>query len=108
MRRQRLEQMVRGWFVGNFEPASYKTESAEVAVKRYNAGDYEARHHHKIAVEITLVLEGHAELNGISLAGGDIAVLEAGEATDFLAVTDVITVVVKVPSALHDKYLGDP
>jgi quercetin dioxygenase-like cupin family protein len=39
---------------------------------------------------------------------GDIVVLEPGEVSGFLALTDAVNVVVKTPGALNDKYLlGD-
>lgn len=97
--------MVKGWFVGGFQPAAYSTEACEVAVKRYAASDREALHHHLIATEITLVLSGRIRLAGRECAEGDILVLSPGEATDFEAITDCTTVVVKVPGALNDKYL---
>ena len=37
---------------------------------------------------------------------GDIIVLEPGKATDFEALTDAVNVVVKVPGAWDDKYMG--
>ena len=39
-------------------------------------------------------------------AGRDIVVLEPGEATDFVALTDASNVVVKVPGAANDKFLS--
>ena len=39
-------------------------------------------------------------------SAGDIAMVEPGEATDFVALTDAVTVVVKMPSAMGDEYLG--
>jgi len=46
-------------------------------------------------------------MNGVLLEAGDIAVLEPGESADFLAETDVVTTVVKLPSVAGDKYSGD-
>ena len=100
----RLEDMVGGWFVGNFEPNTFQTESAEVAVKTYRSGDSEDAHFHKIATEITLVLEGRIRMCGREWSAGDIIVLTPGETTDFLALTDCRNVVVKVPGALNDKF----
>jgi quercetin dioxygenase-like cupin family protein len=100
----RLDEMVKGWFVGDFSPAALRTEAAEAAVKHYKAGDREAPHLHKIAAEVTLVLEGTIEMCGRRLNNGDIIKLAPGEATDFLAVTDATTVVVKLPSVTGDKY----
>ncbi len=35
-----LDEMVKGWFVGNFNPTVLSTNDVEVAVKKYKAGDY--------------------------------------------------------------------
>jgi len=96
--------MSRGWFVGNFEPAAYISKDCEVGLKRYKAGDYEEFHYHKIATELTLIVYGSVEMNGIRYGEGDIIVIEPGEGTDFRALTDVANVVVKVPSVAGDKY----
>jgi len=37
---------------------------------------------------------------------GDIVTISPGTSTDFTAITDVVTVVVKHPGATNDKYLG--
>lgn len=104
MKRYRLEEMTKGWFVGGFAPAALRTDAAEVAVKTYAAGTREARHLHKIAPEVTLVLSGRVRMGEREFADGDIVLIEPGEATDFEALTDVTTVVVKVPSVVGDKY----
>ncbi len=107
MKHFRLENMVKGWFVGGFTPTAYATSGCEVAVKHYKVGDYESIHHHKIATEITLVLTGQVRMVGKTWDKGDIIVLEPGVATDFEALTDAVSVVVKVPGALNDKYLEE-
>jgi quercetin dioxygenase-like cupin family protein len=99
-----LDEMVKGWFVGDFAPAALRTGAAEVAVKRYKAGDQEPAHFHRVATEITLVLGGAVEMCGRRLNNGDIIKLLPGEVTSFTAITDAITVVVKHLSALDDKY----
>ncbi len=104
MKHYKLDKMLRGWFVGAFTPTALKTDMCEVAVKNYNAGDYETTHHHKIATEITLILDGRVEMFGKEWGPGDIISISPGESTDFRAITDVKSVVVKVPGALNDKY----
>ena len=105
MKTFRLDDMTRGWFVGDFEPAVLKTEAAEVGVKSYDAGTKEAKHYHKVAPEVTLIISGEARMNDVPYGPGDIILIEPGEATDFEAVTDVTSVVVKLPSVAGDKYL---
>lgn len=100
-----LGEMIKGWFVGDFSPTAYKTDACEVGVKRYSAGDHEAAHYHKIATEITVVLEGQVRMMGRIWNAGDIIVLEPGEVTDFEALTDAVNVVVKVPGVLDDKFV---
>ncbi len=104
MRLARLDAMTRGWFVGGFQPTAFATDLFEVAGKRYAAGERESLHHHKLATEITLIVEGRVRMAGHELMTDDIIVLEPGEATDFEAVSDAITVVVKTPSVRGDKY----
>lgn len=101
----RLSDMTKGWFVGDFDPAALRTQAAEVAVKRYNKGDAEPRHVHQVAPEITLILDGEVQMNGEVFRSGDIVLIEPGEPTDFQAMSDVTTVVVKTPSVAGDKYL---
>jgi len=101
-----LSDMVKGWFVGAFSPSAFHTQSVEVAVKRYFLGDAEPRHHHRIATELTVIVEGRARMNSTDFGPGDIVVIAPGESTDFLALTDLTTVVVKLPGALNDKFDG--
>jgi len=104
MKLANIENMVKGWFVGNFDPTILKTEQFEVGVKIYKAGEVEAWHVHKVATEITVILNGEAQMGGKTLKHGDIIMLEPGEGTSFKAITDLTTVVVKSPSVMGDKY----
>lgn len=99
----KLQDMTRGWFIGDF-PCAFQTKDCEVAVMHYKAGDKEKKHVHKIATELTVVVEGRIKMNGKEYNNGDIILMEPGEATDFEALTDAIDIVVKVPSVIGDKY----
>lgn len=105
MKTFKLNTFTKGWFIGNFTPTLFPTEGFEVAVKRYNAGDYEASHHHKISTEYTIIVSGEVEMNGIKYFADDIIVIEPGESTDFKCLTDVVTTVIKVPFSKNDKYI---
>ena len=108
MKTAKLEDMVKGWFVGTFEPSLLKTNDLEVAVKSYKKGDYEEKHYHKIATEITVIINGRVKMNGIEYKAGDIVVMEPMESTDFECLEDgTQNVVVKWPGANNDKYLGE-
>jgi mannose-6-phosphate isomerase-like protein (cupin superfamily) len=108
LERHKLDDFTRGWFVGNFSPTLISTDAAEVAVQRYQAGAHEPRHLHKVATELTLVVSGRARMNGEDIEVGQIIRIPPGTAADFEAVTDVTTVVIKVPCVKGDKYLCEP
>ena len=100
-----LKKMTKGWFVGNFKPTALKTDSAEVAIKKYKKGVFEDWHFHKIATEITAIVAGKVRMNDVIYSSGDIIKINPSVGTDFECIEDTITVVVKIPGALNDKYL---
>lgn len=102
-----LKDTVKGWFIGNFDPTLYKTEAGEVAVKRYKAGESEKMHYHKIATEFTVVVTGEIQMNGKHYTKDAIVIVPPGKATDFKAITDTTTTVVKIPGTPDDKYYVD-
>ena len=104
MRHETLKAMTGGWFVGDFSPSVLRTPEFEVAVKSYTKGQSEHAHVHRVATEITVIVMGRVRMAGREWGAGDIVTLEPGEETDFLAVTDALTVVVKTPSLTGDKY----
>ena len=106
MKISKLDDMVKGWFIGNFEPSLLKTNDVEVAVKKYNKGEYEKCHYHKVATEFTVIISGRVKMNGIEYSSGDIIMMEPNESTDFEVLEDgTINVVVKIPGNNNDKYL---
>ena len=105
MKKHQLDNMLGGWFIGDFEPSLLASSDFEVAVKYYQAGDFEASHVHKIAKEFTVIVEGEVKMNNLIYKSGDIVQVEPGEYTDFEALTQTITGVVKTPSVKNDKYL---
>jgi hypothetical protein len=103
----KLDDMLNGWFIGNFEPSLYNTNEVEVAIKKYKAGDFENAHYHKIATEFTAVIRGEVEMNGRRFRENEIIKIAPNVITSFKAITDVITLVVKLPGANNDKYEAD-
>lgn len=99
-----INMFKKGWFIGDFEPSMLKTQGFEVALKEYDEGEYESSHHHEIATEYTVIVSGIVLMNKEQYFPGDIIVMEPGESTDFMAVTDAKCLVVKVPGIPGDKY----
>lgn len=104
MKTAKLNDMTKGWFVGNFKPTLYKTNDCEVAIKSYNKGDAEVAHYHKIATEITAIVKGKVRMFDTIFSAGDIVIVEPGDITAFEALEDSMNVVVKIPGANNDKY----
>ena len=102
MKHAHLNDMVKGWFVGDFDPTLLRSKDVEVAVKYYKAGDREDTHH-RVAVEITAIVSGEVLMTGKRWGAGDIVMVEPGEATDFETITDAVNVVVKMPSAMGEN-----
>ena len=94
-----------GWVVGDFSPTLIKNKDIEVAIKKYEKGDCETRHVHKIATEYTIVVSGIVKMNGVTYYDGDIVEILPNESTDFECLEDSTTVVIKTPSVVGDKYI---
>lgn len=101
-----LQDMIKGWFVGDFDKVASRTAACEVAVKYYKVGDNEPLHHHRVATEITVVVSGSVRMCNRFWGTGDVIVLEPNDATSFEALADSVTVVVKLPSLPGDKFFG--
>lgn len=104
MKVHKIKDFYKGWFIGNFEPSLIKTNDVEVGYKQYKEGDAEGIHYHKIATEITILIEGEVVMNDVHYYPGDIIVIEPNESTNFYCLTDVKTLVVKFPGPNDDKY----
>lgn len=102
MKTEKIENMVGGWFVGNFEPTAYKTENFEVSHKLHPRGQHWDIHYHTDVTEINLVLKGKMIIQGKTLINGDIFILEPYEIADPEFLEDTEIVCVKTPS-LNDK-----
>ena len=107
MKKYLLEEMVRGWFVGDFEPSVFKTNQVEVGIKHYKAGTVEPRHFHMLSTEITVIVSGLVRINSIEYGERSIVVVEPQERTTFESITDSVTAVVKIPGSINDKYLEE-
>ena len=107
MKKASLEEMTKGWFIGRFKPCVFDTDDMEIAVKRYKKGEREETHHHRVATEITTIVSGSVLMNKVTYRQDDIVVIEPYDATNFMALEDAITVVVKIPGELNDKYDGE-
>lgn len=106
MQINRIEEFVKGWFVGDFNPVIMHSTEFEVAVKWFKAGETEPLHKQLVATEITVVIEGEIILGGEKFTKGDVITIPPGELASFESITDSALVCVKNPSLPNDKVLG--
>ena len=106
MKLHKLDNMFKGWFIGDFEPSLFNADF-EDGVKEYKSGDKEQKHYHKLAKEFTVIISGKVKMNDIEYIKGDIIQIDENESTDFECIEDTITVVVKTKSIKNDKYIND-
>jgi len=107
IRTAHVNDMINGWFVGDFYPAVLKTKNFEAGMKCYKKGEKEAKHYHKIATEITLIASGKVIMCDRIIGAGEMILMEPGVATSFEALEDTITFVIKTASVMGDKYISD-
>lgn len=104
MRKFDIKDMIRGWFIGNFEPTVLKTESFEVGLLSHKKQEQWPEHVHKIATEYNVLLKGSMAVNGTEIKEGEIFIIEPGESSRPEFFEDCKVLCIKVPSVIGDKY----
>ena len=99
-----MKDMTGGWFIGDFEPTSFKTKDFEVCYKHHKKGEKWDVHYHKKSTEINYLVEGRMRLQDIEISSGDIFILKPYEIADPEFLEDCKLVIVKTPSCTNDKY----
>jgi quercetin dioxygenase-like cupin family protein len=94
----------RGWFVGDFDKAVYRTKEFEVNWQS-NSRRQSPSHYHKEITEIQLITRGRMLVNGEIYEAGDIFVFEPGDMCQVEYLEETDTVAIKVPAKPSDKYL---
>lgn len=102
-----LKDFKKGWFIGDFKPSLVDTKDFELGVKTYKAGESDPRHLHKLSTEISVVISGTVLFSGKEVTAGQIVIIQKNEPNQFMAKTDAVLLVVKLPSCPNDKYLLD-
>jgi len=101
----KIKDTEKGWFIGNFPKAIFKSEEFEVSWRIHKSGEKWDLHYQEIATEINLLISGQMILNSQELNSGDIFILEPYEITDVKFITDCSVVCVKTPSIPSDKVI---
>tara|TARA_R110000822_G_scaffold13216_1_gene47072 strand:- start:2292 stop:2615 length:324 start_codon:yes stop_codon:yes gene_type:complete len=104
MIKSHIDDMVGGWFIGDFEPSILKTKDFEVGVLSHKKGEDWPTHYHKEITEYNVLVSGKMIIAGETLSSGDIFVIAPNEIADPEFLEDCTVVVVKTPSVIGDKY----
>jgi quercetin dioxygenase-like cupin family protein len=104
MKTANINDMVRGWFIGNFEPSVLRTKDFEVGILSHKKGEIWPEHYHKIATEYNVLISGKMLIKNTIIDPGTIFIFEPGETADPQFLEDCNVLVVKTPSVIGDKY----
>jgi hypothetical protein len=105
MLKYRLEDMIGGWFVGNFEPSAFVTDKFEICYKFHKLGEFWDEHYHRVATEINLLVRGKMLINNEEINAGEIFIIEPLHKVKPHFLTDCELVVIKTPSVQNDKII---
>lgn len=103
MKVTRIEDYVGGWYIGNFEPSAYKTNSVEVSYKIHKKNEQWDWHYHEHLDEINFLVRGKMTIQGKTLVSGDVFVLEKLEIANPEFLEDCEIVCIKSPNITNDK-----
>ena len=101
----KLNDMKHGWYVGDFEPSSYKTTSFEACYRTHPKGEIWDTHYHKHVTEINLLVSGKMILQDIELQSGDIFIIKPYEIADPIFLEDCTIMCIKTPGVTNDKVI---
>jgi quercetin dioxygenase-like cupin family protein len=101
----KIEDMKKGWFIGDFEPSAFKTSLFEVGTTLHPKGSSWDTHYHKDSTEITFLLSGKMKIQDQILVSGDVFVIPPYEIADPEFLEDCRVIVIKTPSAPGDKHI---
>tara|TARA_R110000823_G_scaffold241925_1_gene366527 strand:- start:711 stop:1043 length:333 start_codon:yes stop_codon:yes gene_type:complete len=107
MKIYKFDEMVGGWFIGDFSPSSFKTKDFEVCYKKHSKGEKWDTHYHKLGTEINYLIKGKIKIQNRLVIAGEIFILSPYEIADPKFLEDCELVIVKTPSNIKDKYVVD-
>lgn len=98
-----INNMKKGWFVGDFEPTAFKTKDFEVGYKVHKKNEIYETHYHTETTEINFIIRGHMKMQGKELKEGDIFIVYPYEISDPIFFEDTEVICVKTPGIVNDK-----
>jgi len=100
-----INQYIRGWIIGDFEPSIKRTTHFEIAVLHHKQGEKWGFHYHSQAIEYNILLSGKMMINNISIEQNSIFIFEQNMISCPVFLEDCIVLCIKIPSIPTDKYI---
>ena len=104
IKKNRLENMTRGWCIGDFEPSILKTDAFEVGYLKHPKDQVWPAHLHKEVDEYNILIKGRLTINNETIEQGEIFVVPKGMLTSAKFLENCEIVCIKVKSNTKDKY----
>lgn len=104
MKIEKLDNMTRGWFIGDFEPSVLRTKDFEAGIAHHKKGELWPAHYHAIATEYNVLVSGKVSICNEIIEPGTVFVIDPMEVADPVFLEDSTIVVIKVPAVSGDKY----
>ena len=98
-----IENMSRGWFIGDFDPVAFKTKDFEVGYKLHKKGEIYGKHYHTKTTEINLVISGKMKMQDKEFSKGDIFIVNPYEISNPIFFEDTEVICVRYPGIINDK-----
>jgi hypothetical protein len=105
MKIDNIKNYKRGWIIGDFTPALFRTDQFEVAYMHHQPGEYIAPHFQLIATEYNVMISGKMKVNDNIVGPGDIFVFDTYEVADVEVIEETHLICVKTPSLPKDKIM---
>jgi hypothetical protein len=102
-----INDYVKGWFVGDFNPSLFKNPFFEIGHHKHKRGEETFPHFHKVTTELNYIVRGELIASGKHLKEGDMWTYEKNEVSAVEFLTDVELIVIRWPSIPSDKYEAD-
>jgi mannose-6-phosphate isomerase-like protein (cupin superfamily) len=98
-----IDNTIKGWFVGNFENAAFKTDAFEAGYKVHKKGEIYEKHYHTKTTEINFIIRGKMKMQDKELNSGDVFIVEPYEISDPIFFEDTEVICIRYPGIVNDK-----
>lgn len=100
-----INNYIRGWVIGDFEPNIKKIKDFEIGVISHKNNEKWAFHYHNLSTEINVLINGKININNKIIEKNDIFIFEKNVIACPIFLEDCEILCIKIPSYPNDKYI---